>query len=341
PKDCSALTTRSTQLSYPNSSLNPATLEDVPLNQGIHPQGYYNWTRIVELYNACTITKDTDRLIALAGIAKEVQAANGDEYCAGIWKQWLPQQLLWWSLSVLCDDDTLLQPLRPGAYVAPSWSWASTTGSIDNVWQPEFEDGNYPVTILDVRIDAIGDPMGQIRDGFLRVRGRLFPVIIRSSIELEEGRFTTTASLETLGSRIINNMDLAFDVEESILPDERLHCLLIYERRYLPQFKGIILKPTGLRRGQFRRVGRFDKFPTEAESESSDTNSLDAAISGSQEMSSSPALNKDYFDEEVAFNWSPPSMPDVDLKKPESWFEYESYDGIDDKGLHQYTIEII
>ena len=59
--------TRSTQLSYPNSSLNPATLEDVPLNEGIHPQVYYNWTRIVELYNACAITKDTDRLIALAG----------------------------------------------------------------------------------------------------------------------------------------------------------------------------------------------------------------------------------------------------------------------------------
>lgn len=239
------------------------------------------------------------------------------------------------------DDGTLLQPLRPQAYVAPSWSWASTTGSIDNAWQPEFEDSNYPVTILDVRIDAIHDPMGQIRDGFLRIRGRLFPVIFTLPIELEEGRFVTAAVLETLGSTVINNMDLAFDIEESISPDERLHCILIHQRQSIAQYNGLILKPTGLKKGQFRRVGRFVKFPTEAEFESFNTKPTNATIPGSREISSNPVSTEDYSDAQLAFNWPPPSAPDMDPKRLESWFEYESYDGVDDKGQHQYTIEII
>ena len=183
--------------------------------------------------------------------------------------------------------------------------------------------------------------MGQIRDGFLRIRGRLFPVIFALPIELEEGRFAAAAFLETLGSIVVNNMDLAFDVEESIDPDESLHYLLIHQRQHVAQYNGLILKPTGLKKGQFRRVGRFVKFPTEAEFESPDTDVVNTTTFGSQDISLTSIPTEVYSDAKHAFNWPPPSVPDINPKRPESWFEYESYDGVDDKGQHQYTIEII
>lgn len=56
--------TSSMQLLYPNSSLDPG---DIPLDWNKYLQVYNTWTQIVEIYNACAITKNTDRLLALAG----------------------------------------------------------------------------------------------------------------------------------------------------------------------------------------------------------------------------------------------------------------------------------
>ncbi|KAJ9666654.1 hypothetical protein H2201_003313 [Coniosporium apollinis] len=67
------------------------------------------------------LTKPEDKLIALAGIVAVFQRFLG-EYLAGIWRNWLPMDLLWctrwkaWS--------------RAEKFRAPSWSWASIDGPI-------------------------------------------------------------------------------------------------------------------------------------------------------------------------------------------------------------------
>ncbi|KAJ0132697.1 hypothetical protein HZ326_24229 [Fusarium oxysporum f. sp. albedinis] len=53
------------------------------------------WYNIVENYGRCSLTVPTDRLIAIAGIAKSMQPLLHDEYLAGLWKKDLPYNLVW------------------------------------------------------------------------------------------------------------------------------------------------------------------------------------------------------------------------------------------------------
>ena len=53
------------------------------------------WSQVIEIYSNCRLTRLEDRLIAIAGIAREVQAHLKDDYLAGLWKKELPQGLLW------------------------------------------------------------------------------------------------------------------------------------------------------------------------------------------------------------------------------------------------------
>jgi hypothetical protein len=53
------------------------------------------WSQVIEIYSNCQLTRLEDRLIAIAGIAREVQPHLKDDYLAGLWKKELPQNLLW------------------------------------------------------------------------------------------------------------------------------------------------------------------------------------------------------------------------------------------------------
>ncbi|ORY16648.1 heterokaryon incompatibility protein-domain-containing protein, partial [Clohesyomyces aquaticus] len=54
------------------------------------------WKIIVERYSARLLTKATDRLIALEGLRTEMgKKRPTDVYCLGLWKNSMPDQLLW------------------------------------------------------------------------------------------------------------------------------------------------------------------------------------------------------------------------------------------------------
>ncbi|KAK3900843.1 a97f8ef6-a9b0-4f8b-8fdf-2c72f37eda9e [Staphylotrichum tortipilum] len=96
-----------------------------PGNEMKQETNWAAWYRMVEDYTARSITKHTDRLPALSGLAQGVVRERGGEYLAGLWKSGLLEGLLW------CKA-------RPGPpalaatpeYVAPSWSWASVAGPV-------------------------------------------------------------------------------------------------------------------------------------------------------------------------------------------------------------------
>lgn len=81
-----------------------------------------SWYDIVEDYTERNITKDTDRLPALAGLAEQYKEVTGKEYLAGLWLEDLPIKLLWRRVG---DHEP------PTNYCAPSWSWASPKGSVE------------------------------------------------------------------------------------------------------------------------------------------------------------------------------------------------------------------
>ena len=53
------------------------------------------WDGIIHTYSRCNLTVESDKLIALCGIAKRLGALHGGVYLAGIWSQNLLTGLLW------------------------------------------------------------------------------------------------------------------------------------------------------------------------------------------------------------------------------------------------------
>ncbi len=86
---------------------------------------YRIWDEIVQLYSSCELTKQSDKLIAIAGIAERMAVLMEDVYLWGMWKRKLPEGLPW------CVKNTL-EVTRPRPSVAPSWSWASICGIVEH-----------------------------------------------------------------------------------------------------------------------------------------------------------------------------------------------------------------
>jgi hypothetical protein len=129
------------------------------------------WHNVVDSYGQTRLSFPTDRLIALSGIAREVQAMLQTTYVAGMWQNQLPDSLLWY-----CGHENR-SALTP-KYIAPSWSWASVARCI---WYPDYAHGaqTAPVrscaTVLDVGVVLAtdDDPFGQVTEGQLHIRGKL------------------------------------------------------------------------------------------------------------------------------------------------------------------------
>ena len=140
---------------------------------------YMTWDRIFCSYSNCQLTKGDDKLVALSGIAKSLQASlSGDKYLAGLWRNRL-QNYLVWSAHRSYDVEKLSYKSscrRPEPYRAPFWSWASLDGGISNVYT-EIPTHAFEVSqcsILDANITLLSDdPMGQVLQGYIRVRGQM------------------------------------------------------------------------------------------------------------------------------------------------------------------------
>lgn len=62
------------------------------------------WYGIVEAYTRGKLTFPTDKLVAISGIVKEIQVATGYTYLAGLWKEHLLTDLLWFTWKDLAID---------------------------------------------------------------------------------------------------------------------------------------------------------------------------------------------------------------------------------------------
>ena len=89
----------------------PNTIYDVGNNI------YGQWYQIVALYAKLKLTKQTDKLPAIAGIAQQIQSRTGDTYLSGLWQCDIQRGLHWW----FNPPGVMVRPVTPRA---PSWSWA-------------------------------------------------------------------------------------------------------------------------------------------------------------------------------------------------------------------------
>ncbi|KAG8531668.1 uncharacterized protein KY384_003300 [Bacidia gigantensis] len=212
---------------------------------------YKIWDQVIKMYSSGKLSRSTDRLIALSGIAHKLQRTiiANDTYLAGLWKEDLAFGLLW-------DVEVPHEPEPHSEFVAPTWSWAARSGTLPCEEEP-WASAVRVVTIVSATVlPADSDWMGQVRGGYIRMsgvlaRGGLFRVYVAGSPSPH------------IALKINNTSHPAVcRLDEKLTPTAQMphviYCLPILRglRNHMHIYKGLLLAPTGLER-QFRRHGTF------------------------------------------------------------------------------------
>jgi Heterokaryon incompatibility protein (HET) len=191
------------------------------------------WYHAVEAYSGCHLTKpDHDRILALAGVAKEVgqilinprrdaamdEEVNNEMYLSGLWLYDIHHGLLW-------QEDPSSEPWTVRVHEAPSWSWASLMAKVRWPERMQGVEGMFRVTGICLRrrerherpeYMVVGkkvfkrlddDSPGETAMGLPRVlfdptnmyscmhiRGKLQTVHVRGYLETEENLYTAALS---------------------------------------------------------------------------------------------------------------------------------------------------
>jgi hypothetical protein len=207
------------------------------------------WHGCVRHYSHLSLTYPKDAFPALQGVAKHIQTERQSTYYAGIWGDNVLNDLLWRKWSRAAD-------LNVAKYLAPTWSWASRSGSLSwhtdvNVdWDPE---GIFHLDAVCISISttpAGDDPMGEIVAGKLQLQGHCVSAVWLDQksddalhyLELEDASYKA-ASWEP-------------DIEPSCLPDRSLTIILIGVGRNFPGW--LVLRRISRDREEYERVGFFE-----------------------------------------------------------------------------------
>ncbi|KAF4628845.1 hypothetical protein G7Y89_g9301 [Cudoniella acicularis] len=212
---------------------------------------YSIWSKIVDQYTRCNLTKASDKMVALSALARQVQAQFGPEirYVAGMWDKYVASQLFW-----QVSSGESVQVNRPDEYRAPSWSWMSVDGHVS---VPEVDQANQREIVLEIislHVTTAGPDefTGPITGGYLTVRG----ILVRASMTYDK---------ETEGAVLMvngNEMDwfISWDVEFGPGQERHLYCLPIRKSPYGNSYDGLFLVPVLPAKGIFRRWGYFSAF---------------------------------------------------------------------------------
>lgn len=168
------------------SSERSAKLRPLVRSYGTWPEGYEKTQRglsvlwfnvLVELYSETRLTRGSDKLIAVSGLAKVFAQAKGpSQYMAGLWENDLYMGLQWYRDT---DDQTNVGK-KTEIYRAPSWSWASQDGKV--CYNREWRNTHYSKAFdMNIRFIAytpqlVGegeDPFGGVENASLTVEARL------------------------------------------------------------------------------------------------------------------------------------------------------------------------
>lgn len=148
------------------------------------------WYDVVNLYSRGELTFQSDKLVALSGIAKEIQRATAYTYVLGLWKEDFLTNMLWCAIEgpgtrLKRETDLVHANSTIPSTPAPTWSWASLNAVIGLKLAPEGPDQTLrAVGALAVIVSSPGhtsltsDPVDEYApEGALILQGRLVPAL--------------------------------------------------------------------------------------------------------------------------------------------------------------------
>ena len=219
-------------------------------NSALH--ACYLWIQVVEFYSRCKLTRGSDKLIALSGVASHIQKLMDDKYVAGLWRGNLTSLLLWRVSYRRLGE--LIE--RPGDYYrAPSLSWASLDAPVR--WQAPNLEGSL-LDIIDVKLQPLaGNPFGELKTGHMDIRGFLCTAELLAG-EKEAG-FSCSMRFSFWGHTFETDMadiDVTIDLDTAT---PKVLCLLVEKGtdHGVIDFTGLILRHTEREERVYARVGIF------------------------------------------------------------------------------------
>ena len=135
------------------------------------------WSRILIDYSRTKLSVESDKLVAISGLARRISGlSNGTlgNYIAGLWEAKLVSQLCW-----ITGDHSH----RPCQYRAPSWSWASVEGyysqGLPVIPQDHYNhDWKLMAEVQSSRVDYAYDRYGSVTGGSLIMKCSLFGMAV-------------------------------------------------------------------------------------------------------------------------------------------------------------------
>jgi hypothetical protein len=221
------------------------------------------WRVSVHAYTRCSLTYSSDKLVALSGVAKLMQQALGDEYCAGLWRSRLFAELAWFrdrgnhnAHEYSSFKSTFIKTVP---YRAPSWSWACYDGPVscsdlDGVELPN------EVIHCDIKNTTL-DRTGAIASAELKLCCRLATVtlrLIKRDTNIGWSLFYNGEWLAYEKTRIVAHVMLDYPTR---VISVQAHCVPLQMVRQTGVYAAaetlycLLLAPTGVKKGQFRRPG--------------------------------------------------------------------------------------
>ena len=214
---------------------------------------WQSWRDILQAYTRTFLTFRSDKLVAIAGIVRNVHEKTGDQYLAGIWASNLHKELCWHVVSAGGTRN----------YLIPSWSWAATDSRIE--MPPELYEVIILTTeVVKVQVDSLEDPFGTVNGGLLTMKSK-FLMFCASKIihHIAPGFYDAEILVQNESIKAEINWDydedhghpcIMFpiavfnDVSDAYGEDEPLSFKML---------QGLLLRGTGKLNGQYERAGKF------------------------------------------------------------------------------------
>lgn len=245
----------------------------------VHISGRYHWWyQTIELYSYRVFTRESDRLLALAGLAARFKQPD-DEFLSGLWKSDLVHGLAWrlGGKNEKCALDNRPSPIS-------TWSWASRPGHIITYSDDDLAPMNWPEDVSIVSRFSVNSSEGNHQNTsievlsvepmppsthmpsssishVLRLRGLVLRLSPReTSLAYDNSslgppkylKFTWFRDSSPLANKTCRSFKGFAYYDELVVEDENLHCLLLKPGIWL------LLKMVDAESMRFRRVGRLD-----------------------------------------------------------------------------------
>jgi hypothetical protein len=188
------------------------------------------WQQLTSSYTKKLLTKLTDRLVALAGIAEVFGQVKQCRYIAGLWEDDIVHGLLWY-----CFEGENVGWRAPPEFIAPSWSWASVDCSITyhaHVLPRLPSDSEIQVELVGASSTLAGiGTYGAVFEACIKLKGKL----ATGCYEFEEWDYRPSSTHKI----VVNGTPGIFVADyhcaalyfRPLQDGDELHCLLLWDNK--------------------------------------------------------------------------------------------------------------